>query len=465
MSANKVNQSRRAFLQRMSSLTAAGIAAPWALNFAAMAEASAQGASDYKALVCVYLHGGNDWANMLPPYDPDSYEQYRRLRSSFAHPRQHLSNTVLKPTMPVTDAAGYAHDFALAPTLAPLLPLFDTGQLAIVLNAGPLIEPTSKKQYLANAVRLPPKLFSHHDQSVFWHSASAEGATSGWGGRLGDLLQASNPQEVFTCINLSSHAVFLCGRERAQYQMTSRGSVPLAGIKEPLFGSRACSATLRELITEPRVHWLENAHNAISKRSVEADEILSGALAATASPLATSGNANTLDEQLQMVARMVAAGPAMGMRRQVFFVALGGFDNHDSMASQHPQLMQQLGTALADFYAATSRLGLAQSVTAFTASEFGRSLTGNNDGSEHGWGSAHLVLGGAVRGKRFYGTAPVIASDGPDDVGQGRMIPTTSVEQLAATLGSWLGISDSELLAMLPNLANFNVSERKLGFV
>ena len=166
-----------------------------------------------------------------------------------------------------------------------------------------------------------------------------------------------------------------------------------------------------------------------------------------------------------MVARMMAAAPRLGIRRQVFFVALGAFDNHGDMESVHPVLLARLGGALAAFYAATKELGLAESVTSFTASEFGRALLGNAHGSEHGWGSMQFVLGGAVKGRRFYGTAPILANDGPDDIGQGRLIPTTSVEQLAATLGSWLGVADSDLLAMLPNLSNYNANERKLAFL
>jgi len=250
-----------------------------------------------------------------------------------------------------------------------------------------------------------------------------------------------------------------------QYQVSTSGSVPLAGLKSPLFGSSAASAALRTLITEPRSHILENEYNRVSKRSIEANEILTSALA-TAPALATPFPAgNALADQLKLVARMISAAPALGAKRQVFFVSLGGFDNHDAMLTDHPVLMTKVGDAMAAFYAATGELAVASQVTSFTASDFGRTLTGNANGSDHGWGSMHFVMGGAVNGKRFYGTAPVVANGGPDDVGQGRLLPSTSVEQLAATLGGWLGVSDSELLALLPNLSNYNSSVRKLGFV
>lgn len=166
-----------------------------------------------------------------------------------------------------------------------------------------------------------------------------------------------------------------------------------------------------------------------------------------------------------MVARMIGAAPALGAKRQVFFVSLGGFDNHDAMLTAHPALLTSVAGALAAFHQATAELGLADKVTSFTASDFGRTMSGNNDGSDHGWGSMHFVLGDAVKGKSFYGTAPVVANGGPDDVGQGRLLPSTSVDQLAATLGKWMGVSDSDLLALLPNLVNYDAGARNLGFV
>ncbi len=457
--------SRRAFMKRASALSVAGVAAPWAINLAAMAEASAANATDYKALVCVFLYGGNDYANTLVPYDSSSHGVYSQARPSFAYARDSLAATALNPAVAPVDSAGFAHQYALAPNLAPLLPLFNAGKLGVLLNVGPLVQPTTKLQYTNKSVKLPPKLFSHNDQQSVWQSSSPEGAMSGWGGRMGDLFQAANTHATFTCVNVSGNAVYLSGKSAVQYQVSSNGSVPLSGLKNPLFGSAAASAVLRQLITEPRSHMLENEYNIVSKRSIEADGILTGALAA-APPLATPfPSANSLADQLKMVARMISASPALGTKRQVFFVSLGGFDTHDAMLTDHPVLMGKLGSALAAFHAATVELGVADQVTAFTASDFGRTLTGNANGSDHGWGSMHFVLGGAVNGGKFYGTAPVVANGGPDDVGQGRLLPTTSVEQMAATLGGWLGVSDSDLLSLLPNLSNYNSTVRKLGFV
>ncbi|MFL6660325.1 MAG: DUF1501 domain-containing protein [Massilia sp.] len=457
--------SRRAFLKRASALSIAGVAAPWALNLAAMAEASAATATDYKALVCVFLYGGNDYANTVVPYDATSYTQYQLARPSFAYTKASLDATLLTPSVVPVDSGGFSHQYALAPELSALLPLFDAGKLGVMLNIGTLVQPTTKAQYTNKSVKLPPKLFSHNDQQSVWQSSSPEGATSGWGGRMGDLFQQFNTNATFTCVNVSGNAVYLSGASAVQYQVSTNGSVPMNGLKSPLFGSSAATAALRTLITQPRTNLLESEYNRVSKRSVDANEVLTAALASAPALTTTFPTGNSLADQLKMVARMISAAPTLGTKRQVFFVSLGGFDNHDGMLTDHPVLMTKVGAALSAFYAATAELNVADKVTAFTASDFGRTLAGNNDGSDHGWGSMHFVLGGAVKGKRFYGTAPIVANNGPDDVGQGRLLPTTSVEQLAATLGSWLGVTDSELLAMLPNLSNYNVSARNLGFV
>lgn len=462
---NNINASRRAFFKRASALSLAGVASPWALNLATMAEASAATANDYKAIVCIFLYGGNDYANTLVPYDTGSYNSYQTLRPTLAYQRSSLANTLLVPNSVPIDSAGVSRQFALAPELAPLLPLFNTGKMGALLNVGTLVQPTSKTQYTNKSVPLPPKLFSHNDQQSVWQSSSPEGATSGWGGRMGDLFEAGNGNATFTCVNVSGNAVFLSGKEAVQYQVSSNGSVPFAGLKAPLFGSAACSDALRTLITQNRTHLLEKEYNIVTQRSIDADGILTAALA-NSTPIATPFPVeNSLAAQLKMVARMIASADTLGAKRQVFFVSLGGFDHHDSLVAEHPVLLKTVADAMAAFYQSTVELGVENQVTSFTASDFGRTLSANNDGSDHGWGNMHFVLGGAVKGQQYYGTAPVFANNGPDDVGQGRLLPTTSVDQVAATLGKWLGISDSALLDLLPNLNNFDSSRRQLGFL
>lgn len=462
---NNINASRRAFFKRASALSLAGVATPWALNLATMAEASAATANDYKAIVCIFLYGGNDYANTLVPYDTGSYNSYQTLRPTLAYQRSSLANTLLVPNSVPIDSAGVSRQFALAPELAPLLPLFNTGKMGALLNVGTLVQPTSKTQYTNKSVPLPPKLFSHNDQQSVWQSSSPEGATSGWGGRMGDLFEAGNGNATFTCVNVSGNAVFLSGKEAVQYQVSSNGSVPFSGLKAPLFGSSACSDALRSLITQNRTHLLEKEYNIVTQRSIDADGILTTALA-NSTPIATPFPVeNSLAAQLKMVARMIASADTLGAKRQVFFVSLGGFDHHDSLVAEHPALLKTVADAMAAFYQSTVELGVENQVTSFTASDFGRTLSANNDGSDHGWGNMHFVLGGAVKGQQYYGTAPVFANNGPDDVGQGRLLPTTSVDQTAATLGKWLGISDSALLDLLPNLNNFDSSRRQLGFL
>ena len=454
------NTSRRAFLQRASALSIAGTATPWVLNLAAMGEAAAATATDYKALVCVFLYGGNDYANTLIPYDTANYNAYQAMRPPLAYAQTALAATALTPNVALPSGRQYA----LAPELAALLPMFTANKLGVMLNVGTLVGPTTKLQYTNNSAPLPPKLFSHNDQQSVWQSSAPEGAASGWGGRMGDLYVAGNGNATFTCVNVSGNAVFLSGKTAVQYQVTSSGPVALTGVQSALFGSTACSTALKALVTAPRTDVFEGEYNRVMARSLDAGSQLSAALATAPTITTVFPTGNALGDQLKLVARMISNANAIGAKRQVFFVSIGGFDNHDGLNAIHPGLLTTVADAMSAFYKATVELGVASQVTAFTASDFGRTATGN-DGSDHGWGSMHFMLGGAVNGGRFYGTAPAVANNGPDDVGQGRLLPSTSVDQYAATLGKWFGISDSDLLTVLPNLVNWNASQRNLGFV
>ncbi|WP_374437292.1 DUF1501 domain-containing protein [Inhella sp.] len=448
---------RRAFLRRASQLGLAGAAAPWALNLAALGEAAAADASGgYKALVCVFLYGGNDQSNTVVPYDTAGHASYTTLRAGLGLARDTLAATALTPRLALPGAT----QLALAPQLAPLKPWFDNGQMGVLLNVGPLRAPTSKAQYQARSVPLPPRLFSHNDQQSVWQSNEAEGATRGWGGALGDLFLASNATAAFTCISTSGNAVYLAGDQAIRYQVSTNGAVPINGVKSALFGSTACQQALRSLLTTPRGHWLQNEITQVAGRAIDAEARVAAALAG-ASALQTTFPATGLARQLQVVARLIAARGALGAQRQVFMVSLGGFDNHDDLTANHPGLLTQIGGALAAFQTAMVELGVANQVTTFTASEFGRTLTSNGNGSDHGWGSHQLLLGGALRGQRFWGNWPVLANNGPDDVGQGRLIPSTGVDQLAATLARWMGVADSELARIAPNIGRF--AARDLG--
>jgi uncharacterized protein (DUF1501 family) len=467
----KNSWTRRLVLQRGLQLGAMGVAAPLAINLAAMSEAAAFDNSDYKALVCVFLYGGNDYANTVVPYDAANYALYHQIRAGAAGEDQAgiaLARPALAPTALTPSGGQVLTDdlqYALAPQLAGLKSIWDAGRLAVQLNVGPLIQPTTLAQYQSSnrvANPLPPKLFSHNDQQSVWQSNGTEGSTVGWGGRLGDIALASNsntPNSLLTCISASGNAVFVAGRDALQYQTSPNGAIRINALNPANPGFRDA---VNALITRSSTHVLENEYAVVTRRSIEMEGIVNAALTPV-QPATVFPAGNPLGNQLKIVARLIGARAALNVRRQVFFVSLGGFDNHNLLMQDHPNLMTRLNAALSAFYAATVELGVADRVTTFTASDFGRTLSSNADGSDHGWGSHHFVMGGAVNGGRFYGVAPRVSIVSDDQVGQGRLLPTTSVDQFAATLARWFGCSTSELPDILPNIGNFPNPD--LGFV
>ncbi|MBT0569168.1 DUF1501 domain-containing protein [Curvibacter sp. CHRR-16] len=462
--------SRRAFLRRAAQLSLAGTATPFALNLAAMGEAAAFTATDYKALVCVFLFGGNDYANTVITYDDDSYNKYAAIRTSIAEKKADLAATLLSPT---TALAG-GRQYALHPAMTGMAGLFNAGKAAVQLNVGPLIVPLTRAQYNSgNRVTypIPPKLFSHNDQQSVWQSDSAEGSTVGWGGNMGDLALSSNTRSQFTCMSLSG-GVFMSGDTALDYRISTNGAINI----EPISGSTTYRSSyvrdaLTSLIQQSRAHVLENEYNRVIKRSIESEAIISSAVAS--STLSTAFSGDGLSSQLKMVARLINARNALGVKRQVFFVGLSGFDVHDGLMDRQPLLLTKVSEAMTSFYNATVEMGIANQVTAFTASDFGRTLSSNGDGSDHGWGGHHFMVGGAVKGKAFYGKAPPVsvgntsAADDQWHVGSGRLLPSTSVDQYAATLASWFGVSNSELADVLPRLSNFGGTDypTNLGFM
>jgi len=460
------NWTRRAILQRAAQLSMAGVATPLLLNLAAMGEAAAFDATDYKALVCVFLYGGNDYANTLTPYDTTNYNLYSAIRGSIGWKQSDLTATALTPIVnqTLTDNIQYA----LAPQLLPLKALFAGGKLAIQLNVGPLVEPTTLLQFQQQSVRLPPKLFSHNDQQSVWQSSGSEGSTTGWGGRMGDLALSSNAtNSLLTCISATGNAVFVAGRNALQYQVSTGGAIKINALNPQSSSaeSAAVRAAMSALITQSSTHALESEYAAITNRSMTLENIVNSALA-NINPTTNfhpNGGSNSLADQLKIVARLIGASSALNVKRQVFCVALEGFDHHDGLMQKHPPLLTKIAEGLNAFYSALLELGMQDKVTTFTASDFGRTFTPNSDGSDHGWGSHHFVLGGAVKGGQFYGTAPHVSVNTNDQVGQGRLLPSTSVDQFAATLASWFGVNSSELPTVLPNIGNF--SNKNVGFV
>jgi uncharacterized protein (DUF1501 family) len=457
---------RRVVLQRALHLGAMGVAAPLAINLAAVGEAAAFDNTDYKALVCIFLYGGNDYANTVVPYDAANYALYHQIRAGAAGENQAgiaIARAALAPTALTPNNGQVLTDnlqYALAPQLAGLKSIWDAGRLAVQLNVGPLIQPTTLAQYQSTnrvANPLPPKLFSHNDQQSVWQTNGTEGSTVGWGGRLGDIAMSSNTNNsLLTCISASGNAVFVAGRDALQYQVSTGGAVRIAALNTPLRDA------LTSIITRQSSHVFENEYAIVTRRSMDMEGVVNSALSGV-NPATSFGNGNGLANQLKIVARLIGARGTLGMRRQVFFVSLGGFDNHNLLMQDHPNLMTRVNEAMSAFYAATVELGVANKVTTFTASDFGRTLSSNADGSDHGWGSHHFVMGGAVNGGRFYGTAPHVSIQTNDQVGQGRLLPSTSVDEFAATLARWFGCSTTELPGILPNVGNF--TNTNLGFV
>lgn len=443
------NASRRQFLACSSRLAALGAGSPFALNLAAIGAAAAQSASDYKSLVCIFLYGGNDNHNTVIPYDAASYAGYQQARRSIARERADL----VALTPPTTQGGRV---FSLPTEMQPLATLYESGRAAIVANVGPLLRPTTRTQYQNRSVPLPPKLFSHNDQQSVWQASVPEGAAYGWGGRIGDLLAGSNAKSTFTSISVAGNAVWASGQSTLQFQVGPAGPIAVNSLGGgTLFGSTTASALLRRVVAEPRTHVLQNDHTRLVQRALTANEELRTALASTPD-LQTVFPEGGLAAQLRMAARLISIRNSIGARRQVFFASLGGFDHHAFLSNSHPPLLAQLSSALAAFDAALGELGVRNSVTTFTASDFGRTLIANGDGSDHGWGSHHFVVGGAVRGREIYGAFPVVAVNTDDDAGQGRLIPTTAVDQYAATFGRWMGLTDTQLVEVMPNLPHFS---------
>jgi uncharacterized protein (DUF1501 family) len=464
--------SRRAFLKRSSSLALAGTAMPFALNLATMGEAAAQTATDYKALVCVFLYGGCDYANTVVTYDDDSYGKYSTIRGGvqsaggIAIAKADLAATALSPTTPLSGNRQYA----LHPSMTAMKSLFDAGNAAVQLNVGPLVVPLSRAGFNNSNKKLfpqPPKLFSHNDQQSTWQSSSPEGSTVGWGGNIGDLVLGQNSTSLFTCISVTGNAVFLSGDSALQYQVSSGGAVRINSVSPAsgttLYGSATVKSAMQALTQQTRAHKLENEYNKVTKRAVEAEGMVTTAIAQPYAAGTFPVPATNLGNQLAMVARLIRGRVATGAKRQVFMVSMGGFDLHDNLINNQAPLLKQVSDAMASFHAAMVAENLGDKVTAFTASDFGRTLASNGDGADHGWGNHHFVVGGAVKGNMIYGTPPPVTTnntstsvDYEGHVGQGRLIPTTSVDQYGATMGKWFGLNDAQLLDILPNLKNFN---------
>jgi len=471
--------SRRQFLRASAGLSAAAATrlgtsfnAPLAISLAGLGAMAALAApkadaadvsGGYKALVCLFMAGGSDSHNWVVPIDASGYADYAKVRQELAWP-----SAKLLPIASTTQGSGRA--FGMPQELQPLQALYEAGRCAVMANVGPLERPVSKAEFLAGTA-LPSKLFSHNDQQSTWQSLSPEGARSGWGGRMGDLLMAANQYPVFTAISAAGNAVFLTGSSVTQYQMGSDGPLAVNGLGNSwLHGSSSGAAALGQVLKTSGNDMFQTEYSRVMQRAISTSATLQTALAATAIPALPSAGitlpsgatltlaTDSLAKQLRIVARMIAAAPGLGLRRQVFMVQLGGFDTHANQMRDQPLLMARVAQSVSWFMSALAGVGLQNNVTLFTASDFGRTLVSNGAGSDHGWGSHHFVAGGAVKGRTIYGRFPVTALGTTDEVGSGRLLPSTSVTEYAATMGRCMGLSTPELATVLPNLGSFTAS-------
>lgn len=431
------------------------------------AAASAQGlpGDGNKTLVCLFLYGGNDANNILVPRESSAYAAYARDRGILALPREGL----LPLTLPVDDG----RDFGLHPAMAPLQTLFNAGHMAMICNVGTLVAPITKAEYQAGGAAVPPHLFSHNDQQVQWQTSVPDSPKKvGWGGRMADLLQALNAgSNVSMNISLAGSNFFQVGEEVVQYHVTPKGSIGLSQYDATWSPVREGYQAMSNMLGRSFGHIFEQEYADTINRAVANDTLLKTALAAIpsyedkfANSTEPDGDLNPVAAQLRMILQLIAARQTLGMQRQIFFAALGGFDTHDNQLDDHSALLGQLSNGIADFYQATVDLGISEEVTLFTASDFNRTYNSNGKGSDHAWGGHHVVLGGAVRGGRLYGQMPALEIQGPSDTGsRGSWIPTVSTDEMAATLARWFGIAAGDLPLILPNINRF--AQPDLGFM
>lgn len=509
---------RRRFLQSSSALVAAGASGSWLVNLGAITQASAQSTgSDYKALVCIFLNGGNDAHNTVIPVDATSWRCYSATRDPSVMAKvmgtplpENLSSialdqsTLLNISHRNAKSLNTGRSFALHPQLKRIKQLYTAGSAAIVANIGPLIQPTTKVDLLDSSWALPRKLLSHNDQASTWQSFGVEGASTGWGGLMMDKLKTSNANQIFSSVGVNAPGVWLSGQTVVPYLLGTGGFQIMGGGTGSIFGSTAVYAAIRTAAsTSTRQDIIASDFVKVANRTLTSEAAISQGLPGVfQAPWGTPGSTvatdpllqytdpetnqpqlNPLAQQLQVVARMIAARSRSGISagRQVFMVNLGGFDTHSDQLRQHAKQLARLDHAVDYFQNCLAQMpggDIRNQVTTFTASDFGRALVNNGDGCDHGWGGHHFVIGGSVNGGDVYGKYPsFMAFDGDGNffsdelLAGGVLLPGLSVDQLAYTLGKWMGVSEADLVGatpgsgIAPNIGNFDASTRDIGFM
>lgn len=455
---------RRRFLTHSCGLGIASVTSASSLLQLGLARsAAAQSGGDYRAMVCILLAGGNDSFNMVVPHDSDQFSQYQAIRSDLALPYNDL--------LPLAAQTASGRRYALHPGMQGVQQLFDQGDAALLCNVGTLLEPFDAAAVAAGSAKPPLGLFSHADQIQQWQTAISDQRTSqGWGGRVADLLQGPSPANGISMnISLSGNNIFQSGATVGEYsvQADGDGAVGLNGYNDGSQGGDFRKRFIDSLLGVEHSHVMRREYRRRLSGAVEAQQVFSDAMG-SAPGLLTEFAADNLSRSLRQIARIISVRDMIGADRQVFFVTAGGWDHHDDVLQNQAVMLPAVSQALLSFRNALVELGVEQQVTAFTTSDFGRTLTSNGKGSDHGWGGHHIAVGGAVRGGAFYGDYPEILPDSPLDVGRGIYAPTTSVDQYFAELALWFGVTPGDLDTVLPNVRTFfspESGEMPLGFM
>jgi uncharacterized protein (DUF1501 family) len=418
------------------------------------------GFNDYRALVCLFLPGGNDSFNMLVPTDT-AYSEYQTIRQDLALPQNSL--------LPISPLNNAGRPLALHPGMAGMKTLFDSGHLSFIANVGSLVRPTTLADYNNNS-SIPYGVFSHSDQQEQWQSSIPDVRSGlGWAGRVADMLISANKSTAVSMnISISGNNLWQVGNQVYPYTVNANGAVPLSGYGD---GSNNPLDLIRKTAIDNQLaqeynNVLEKTFATVKRNSLDAYSLFK---TATDTPLpADNLGAGPLGNSLRQVAKVIAGRNVLGVKRQIFYVQWGGWDFHDNVITNMANMMPIVSNAMKAFYDLLAAMNVQNNVTLFSASEFGRSLTTNAQGSDHAWGGNQFVMGGAVNGQRIYGAYPDLYADNALDTGRGRLIPTTSVDQLAAELALWLGVSKSDLPIILPNISRFydiNSSAKPIGFM
>lgn len=468
---------RRQFLSRSTAFGFAG--SMGALAAMSSQKSWAANTSGYKAMVCLFLKGGLDHADSVIHYDQASYNRLGQERqglfsaynASSSGSSRNRSN--LLKLNPQNSSTLGGLEYAFPPQMSEMHSMFENGDMAVVGNVGPLLNPVTRSQIESDTANLPARLFSHNDQQSTWMTFSSEGARVGWGGRFADLMAAATPGEdaTYKAISTTSNDPFLAGNTVRQFRVTSSGAVIPDLIGQNYFlGSSSADNDTRARLSQYLQrnnfgltnHFEQDFADAKSAGFVKAQNLLDARQ--SGSPITTPFPESGLGKQLKSIAETINIQQALNTSRQVFYATAGGFDTHSTQTGDLPNLQANISASLAAFRAALIEIGHWNDTVLFTASDFGRTVIDNGDGTDHGWGGHHFVMGGPVNGRNMYGSFPSPETNsGAYMPTRGRLIPTVSVEQYAATMGSWFGLSNSELATALPNLGQFN--ESTLGFL